>query len=460
MATPSGGWTDFFKHIGIVSSLWHALRRLRDRMTSTELTIIEFGDDDNVLSNWTFSGVKLGTNTDARGRLYVEYTFDGTDTYTVSVYRDPSKSSLHLVAQGTLTSTSPVWPHTLSLNEMNNSGLTGSVQLDGYVSDNDGIVLVLLQGLHAQIDNLPVNEEADDDFKNDLRDLASDLYDYLDRAVSRIERFASNEMMTFIARKLKTTETSVGGYRTEESDDAISEEECGILGEFSDQLSDDGTGIVSCSPSAGSPTIDNKAGSQGDGTLSITLHDYARSGCIEFKCVDETIGSEQFSCALRTEDGDVITAANYMTIKKDFADPAVGIDSAKLTRSITDDASDGDFTNWWFNGESDSNTNDGIIYFKYTKSPAELKGYTSSSYTDDTLVCQATHSNTDGETIEFDEANGSGLTGGVTITTHPASDITFEVNLHVFKEGDVISVEVSEDTSGKLMTFFGRVFDF
>jgi len=89
----------------------------------------EANDGANQLSSWLLSGLDLGTNTDANGRLYVELT-DSGGTRQVDVYKDSAK--ILLVAQGTL-----VGDGTMTLAAQNSSGLSGSVSVAYSATDTD-----------------------------------------------------------------------------------------------------------------------------------------------------------------------------------------------------------------------------------------------------------------------------------------------------------------------------------
>ncbi len=96
------------------------------RLKSTFPT--ESNDGGNQLSAWNLTGLNLGSNTDAAGKLYVD--LGATD---VLIYSDSGMSSL--VAQGTYTVNGAV-----TLTSSNDSGLSGSVNV-AYTADDGDIEL-------------------------------------------------------------------------------------------------------------------------------------------------------------------------------------------------------------------------------------------------------------------------------------------------------------------------------
>jgi hypothetical protein len=98
---------------------------------SAQQGITETGDENNQLSDWSFTGAKKGVNTDRDGKLYVTLT-DVSGTRTVSCYKDPSRTQQHLVCQGSRSGNG-----TVTLTEQNNSGLSGSVSVTYTANDNN-----------------------------------------------------------------------------------------------------------------------------------------------------------------------------------------------------------------------------------------------------------------------------------------------------------------------------------
>jgi hypothetical protein len=96
---------------------------------SAQEGITETGDQNNQLSNWSFTGAQKGVNTDPNGKLYVTLA-DTSGTRTVSCYKDASRTQL--VCQGSRSGNG-----TVTLSEQNNSGLSGSVSVTYTANDSD-----------------------------------------------------------------------------------------------------------------------------------------------------------------------------------------------------------------------------------------------------------------------------------------------------------------------------------
>jgi len=96
--------------------------------------ILERSDINNNLSNYSFTGLDLGKNTDPQGYLYMELDDGGGGgPYTLNVYKNSSKAPEDLVATGTTASPSS----SITLSPANSSGLAGTVDLTFVATDNN-----------------------------------------------------------------------------------------------------------------------------------------------------------------------------------------------------------------------------------------------------------------------------------------------------------------------------------
>ena len=106
-----------------------------DGTSRLEASLQEERDDSGQLSLWQLTGVQLGTNTDATGRLYGKLEWNGLSSeYEVSLYSDAALSNL--VAFGGRADDG--W---VTLSERNSSGISGGVLLS-YSADDSNIVLL------------------------------------------------------------------------------------------------------------------------------------------------------------------------------------------------------------------------------------------------------------------------------------------------------------------------------
>jgi len=96
----------------------------------------ESGDENEQLDDWLITGIVLGTNTDADGKIYAELVEDppASGTYRLSLYSDSARTNK--VAEGTITGNGR-----LSFTEENSSGISGSVDV-AYTADDTDIELL------------------------------------------------------------------------------------------------------------------------------------------------------------------------------------------------------------------------------------------------------------------------------------------------------------------------------
>jgi len=90
-------------------------------------TVTVAGDDGNQMASWSFTG---GGNVNTNGGVLYWKLTDSTGTRTVEVYKNSDGAAANLVCSGTLSGDGAV-----TLNEANDSGLTGTVSIT-YTSDD------------------------------------------------------------------------------------------------------------------------------------------------------------------------------------------------------------------------------------------------------------------------------------------------------------------------------------
>jgi flagellar hook-associated protein 3 len=161
------------------------------------------GSDD--LRIWNLSGIQAGVNSDVNGNVFVNYTNNGAD-YTVDIYSDSARTNR--VATGTYTGppvpAAPPGNITLALTELNNSGITGSVELHAFSGNDTDIELTDLSlGMSGKFraDNIfsTMNRVIDAGSQDDteaLHDLLGNFDDDIERVLnsrgtigSRLQRF-------------------------------------------------------------------------------------------------------------------------------------------------------------------------------------------------------------------------------------------------------------------------------
>ncbi len=97
-------------------------------------------DSANQISNINLTGLENGITSDFTGKNYIEVVETTPGTYAVSLYSDEKHTSL--VASGTITGNG-----TVTMNEANNSGVSGSLYLNYTEDDSDIVVNQNVSGL-------------------------------------------------------------------------------------------------------------------------------------------------------------------------------------------------------------------------------------------------------------------------------------------------------------------------
>jgi len=114
------------------------LESLTDKSTVIDANLTEAGDNLSQLSSWTLNGVRPLFNTDSTFKIHVTLTDNGGASTTIQLYSDAAKSNL--IAEVTATTSTG----TKVLVEKNNSGLTGTVDLDVFPSTTDSDITLTI----------------------------------------------------------------------------------------------------------------------------------------------------------------------------------------------------------------------------------------------------------------------------------------------------------------------------
>lgn len=454
-------WNKLFQRVGIPSSVYFALLRIRDELKTDQIIIEEFWDPNAYLSGWSLNEVRLMENTDEEGLLYVSIVANGPN-WDVNVWSDSARSAL--VAKGTTTG---ALPETITLAEQNNSGMTGAVTVAAGVAADSDIWLRPKVGLLKQADDMLIDDTLDSYLKADMMSALMDVLGYIGSAISRVESFTTIYLMPYVAGKIDAqgTATTV----PDETDDgygAISFENTGILADLVDAMNDETVPAAQTIDTAGFIMTGTYAVADVDNTGAGSLlmsapFQYAKNGgMITFECIDETIGSEAFSAVLRTAEGDAVTPRHNLTVKKSWLSTDFGVKVAMLYRTIVDSGLENDhFDTWAFNGETSENTNDGNLYCVYTSGTKLLEVFKDAGRAAADLVCSGTWDGVDGSTVTLAQQNLSGLTGSCKVhkiaAVDPATTNTLAVNLQVFKEGDKFYLALAPWVSSDFLNFFG-----
>lgn len=461
-------WQEKFRMLGIKTSAMNQLRALLRHYRDRATRIREKFDQSAQLSNWSLTGVKIGVNTDHNGQLYVDAIVAGPNV-TVDLYKDSAKAAPDKVATGVVA-----FPATLTLAQANSSGMSGSVvTAGGFVTDQD-IILQAIQALGLRIDNAyPVEDATDSASKNRLQIVVQDTLQVRSRELQQsLKSAVDSELRVWLKKWTEAPDSVISDgdimtYEYDTADNVITiKKEKGILPWFFDCMNDDATAgaqtILKNTITVGSLVKD--ADNVGDLNLSSTsTRENALSGKVRFTVVDETIGSEQLEIEHilnepLTDATEIMKAENRATIKKAWIDGKIGFGFTPVRPAPTETGDNFNLlSNYIVTGETSANTDDGVIYFRLEREPANVWRLT--AYTD------GAHANTIGNgtatgTVGNENITITGL--GISITTTldktaananlPAignNDNDIQINLEVLKEGDSFSVTLTSDYAGE-----------
>lgn len=452
-------WSKLFREFGLPLGADKLLCDVERKFSASRgrIQIVEENDTLASTSLWALSGVVIGTNTDEDGLLYVRIT-DGSPN-TVNVYKTTGGGSGDKVATGTGSDGA-----TVTLSASNSSGITGTVKLAtiGANETDDLHRLRILPDWTVRARSVfDLSEPEHADLLREWGIMCQKIENDIRTARGRVAAFVGTLMSGRIGSFNRSGETTAISRDTISDENAIETVFTGLLETMRDNMADETTPsaqtILKRTVSAGSASFD--ASNQGLGALSTpTMAEWAGDGLITFTCVDGTIGSEKFKVTQRLDvTGESREADNYLTVKRAFADPTLGITATTLTRTHSFTGSSNDISttsgDWTFNGESSANTNDGILYLKVTGSAGAwvVSAYTSTTYDTSVRVFAATAGSA-GATVAF---SGSGMTGTLKIGSSPTSGNTATVNLNPFRTNgtngvpDKITVDVTVTRLGE-----------
>lgn len=463
LAKGQTAWSKLFREFGLPLGVDKQLCDVERKFSAARgrIQVVEQNDTAASTSAWALSGVVIGTNTDEDGLIYVRITDEspGAGQATVNLYKTTGGGGGDKVATGSAANGAVV-----TLTASNSSGLTGTVTL-GTVgaseSDDKHRLLVLPDWTVRARSVFDLSESEHAALLREWGNMCQKIEGDIRTARGRVSAFVSTLMGTRIATFNRSGETTAISRDTVNDENAIETVFTGLLEIMRDNMADETSPaaqtILKRTVTAGSASFDSS--NQGLGALSTpTMAEWAGDGLITLTCVDGTIGAEQFRLTQRLDvTGESREADNYLTVKRAFADPKLGITATTLTRTHTFTGSTNDISttssDWTFNGESSANTNDGILYLKVTGSTGAwvVSAYTSTTYDTSVRVWAAT-AGAAAATVAF---SGSGMTGTLKIGTAPTTGNTATVNLNPFRTNgtngvpDKITVDVTVTRLGE-----------
>ena len=442
----------------------HALRKVRriqevlDEFQSGETFVIEHGDAAGIFEHgsWSLSGVRLGTNTDSRGRLYVRVTDEtpGAGQATVDLYKATGGGASDKVASGSGSDNG-----TVTLSEANSSGISGTVKI-GTVSASDLTDDIRLQCRvgYPQMDAhvFDGTDAMDGLLRNQHANANADVVDALRGAISTLlSLMRTREFIEWMGDFLTVGSTTLLSTTLNDNDGVLTLSAEGLIEELRDAMGDNTTpqSVAQTVVSAGSPSYD--ASNVGQGTLTVgAIQPNIPDGTLSLVCVDETVGSEAFSVTMKPSDTfeQTVTGRRRLVVGFGWTDPDIPV---SLVLNRTYDKNGTDATNSLVTATPTSvegidadNSDDGVLYGQLVANGSnwDVEFYSDSGRTK--LVAKAT-AVASGAAFTATSQNRSGLSitwqlGGA------ESASTFELDVNPFKLRDKITVSITRTTVGEL----------
>lgn len=436
-------WNRVFREFGLQLAQRRELvdlqRKYSTRYNRTQVR--EFNDVNASTSLWTFSGVKIGTNTDEDGFVYVRIT-DGAPN-TVDVYKAAGGAGGDKVATGTGADGA-----TVTLAAANSSGLTGTVKLAtiGANETNDLHKLQLFPDWGLRADVVWDGTVADDaDSKKIFLDTLPRVESQILGAISLIDLQITQWLAGRFADLMQSGQTKPIVDNTTNDGGVVSTGFAGVLEDGRLNMADETTPaaqkVVENTVTAAAGVFD--AANTGQGTInSPSLMEWAGQGTITGICDDDTVGSETFVLTFKDSTTGAITNAKFVAqVGKLYSDPVIGIAGLLISRTLSFDTGDtnnfataADYT---IDGITPGNTNDGVLYMKLaagTVDPAKfvIKFYKSSSYASSSLVA-VTEEGAANASVGINYRGNSGLSGTAKIGSSPTAGNTRTLNINTFR---------------------------
>ncbi len=436
-----------------------AVRELKERFESSDAKVIEWGDVNDNTTTWDLSGVELGVNTDAAGRIFVRVT--GAGPFTVKGYKATGGGGSDEMFTG-----SGAADATVTLTAANSSGISGSVVLGSSptADTSDNHKLRVLPGFDEH-DRHVFDGAEDEDGK--LRSahqtfnesVVNSLQSLEDQAVALLE---SELAQDFISRVIKAASEDTLSKVINVDDDVVTLSVTGVVEDLREAMEDNTTEqkVAVTTLAAGSVTYDS--GNSGAGTLTIgAVNPNLVPGTVTVKCSNESI-PERFTVSFRPDQAfaDKITGQQDLVVGKGWIDPDLNI-SLTLNRTYDKNSTDGsnlevaavaDITG--VTGLSLDESDDGVLYGKIVANGSnwDVEFYKASGRTTADLVAKATNVAT-GAVFTATQQNRSGLSIGWKVGSGPTNGNTFELDTNPFKVGppaDVMTFAITRSAKGEI----------
>lgn len=475
-------WNRLFREMGlfcaVVKDLRDKERKLNSRRNRIQIVVLDgnLSVEANPCSNWKLTGLKIGTNTDEDGFLWVRITKDapGGGQGTVDLYKAAGGGGGNKVATGSAT-----YGNLLTFAASNSSGVGGTVSL-GTVSaseanDNHQLQVFPDWPLRAPVVwDGSVSEDPDstkiflDTLKSAERNVQGAIAAVLNGFTQWLQGRWADLLVSGASDPMDATTTVAGGL--------VSTTYVGLLEDGRADMHDETTPaaqtVVRNYVTGAGGVFD--ANNQGQGAFATpSVDEWAGNGVVTCVCVDPTVGSEQFVVTFKDSVTGITTQAlNNLQVKQLYSDPSIGIHGALLTRTLAFDA--GDATNfataadYTITGETPSNTNDGTLYMKIVVGVIDatkwkIQFFSASTYASSSLVAQ-TDEGAANAVVGINQYAGKGITGTAKIGSAPAANSTRTLKLQTFRTinlngvPDKFTVALTVNTRGEFTDRIAELF--
>ena len=475
-------WKKLFREIGFYLG---RLKKLRDAeryfsLKRARIQIVEEHDDASSTSSWVLAGVKFGTNTDEDGIIYVRIT-DETPVggATVNLYKAAGGGGGDLVATGNGANGA-----TITLAASNSSGLTGTVVLGTVGASESDDRHRLRPFPDAIVQALTVFDGTEREHADLRRGIEGTCVASQNLMAAAITSWVAQTMLFLSTRWATFHRSGASGpvNNNPKNDDGL------VTITYNGTLEDGRKNMVDETATAAQTLRKNvvavaapvqRADNQGLVTITTpSVSEWARPGTLTLTVDDDTIGSTRWVAYLKESVSDrVFDALNNVQIKREFADPVLGIRGLLISAKLTLDAgAANDFgtaspSPHVITGETDSNTNDGVLYVKIvagTINPAlfKVQYYSGSSYGTSTLVAESDEGAANA-TPGINPKNSSGLGGTAKIGAAPTAGNTGTLNLNPPRRqgsasgvADSITIELTVTSRGEFQTRLADAFNY
>lgn len=465
LAAGQNFWTNLFQKIGVVSSVYQLLRRIRRELKESEILIEKYNDPNEFITAISLSGVVLGKyetglelrhcNTDENGLVYVKI-IDNVGDFDIEIYNNSARTDGAGVDDKLIASVAAVAAAgTGTLAEENNSGVSGSVTISAGVAADAIVWLRPKIGLPKQIQDLPIDDNIDSSFIVDMESNLTNVVNNIGTSLTFIESFMRKYMWPYIAKKITTGKNTVSNVSTEVTSGVVTEKWQEILEDFADAMKDEtAPGVQYYGTLIGAPAdpVVFDADNIGAGKsytpydVAIPTYPWMQSMVLTFECTATTIGSEEFKVVGRAQDGSAITAEQRLVVDKNWLSLALGISGLTVVHEPADSGTEAaEFSAWFLFGVTSSNSDDGKLYGMVSGVGTVVKFYSDAGMAASTQVAAGAIA---ANVLTITEYNDSGISGYAVSAAPADNDINVDIKPFSLKDKFYATLVVTESDDG------------